>query len=104
MSRAVEITFGDSETLDTDYPLQPCANCGAAPIPNYLLGDGYNIQVTSNGVEGQGADRLSSGSIRLRSLTPTVAFDFSFQYENNGLLQGTFNLPIARNADCPPPQ
>jgi hypothetical protein len=105
LTRAIEIAFADSEQLDTDYLLQPCASCGM-PVPtNFLLGDGINIQANLNGIEApDSADDVSMGSIRFGDLTGNLQFEFSFSFSDGKLLQGTFNLPIKSDLICPPPQ
>lgn len=106
MTRAIEIAFADSEQLDADYLLQPCASCGIVPVPNNsLLGDGINIQIDFNGIEApDSADDVSMGSIRFEHLTGNLQFEFSFSFSDGKLLEGTFNLPIKSDLICPPPQ
>jgi hypothetical protein len=105
MTRAVGIVFGDSEQLDTDYLLQPCASCGMPVFTNFLVGDSDNIQIDFNGIETlESADQVSMGSIRFEHLTGNLQFEFSFSFSDGKLLRGTFNLPIKSDLICPLPQ
>jgi hypothetical protein len=104
MTRAIEIVFGDSEKLETDYLLQPCESCDMSLPTNFLVGDGDNIQVNLNGIEAPDADKVSMGSIRLGGLTGNLEFEFSFSFSDGKLLQGTFNLPIKQDLTCPGPE
>ncbi|HEY2736188.1 MAG TPA: hypothetical protein VGI70_19455 [Polyangiales bacterium] len=106
MTSAIEIGFGDAEKLGMDYPLQrePCEDCGASSATNFLVGDGINIQVNVNGIEAPDtADNVTMGSIRFRSLTGNLQFDFSFYFSDGKRLRGTFNLPIKQDLICPGP-
>jgi hypothetical protein len=103
MVRAVEITFGDAEQLDTDYPLQPCESCNPIGLTNFLVGDSGNIQVNINGIEAPAADKVSMGSIKFQGLTGNLELQFSFSFFDGKLLQGTFNLPIKQDLSCPGP-
>jgi hypothetical protein len=105
MTSAIEIGFGDSEQLETDYALQPCESCGTSAPTNFLVGDGDNIQVNLNGIEAPGsADVVSMGSIRFGSLTENLEFAFSFSFSDGKLLLGTFDLPIKQDLTCAGPQ
>ena len=105
MTRTVDIEFGNSTKLNTEYLLRPQPQCCGIVITNFLVGDSDNIQVNINGIDvPDGADNVSMGSIRFQSLRGHLEFDFSFSFSDGKVLQGTFNLPIKEDLVCPGPR